>query len=165
MSEPLEFVYREHRQGLFSLAVSITGSYQIAEDSIQNAFTRLVQRPLPNGDLVAYVYKSVRNAALDLRRKDSRNAQLKDSLINGFRPQAAATRPDELLLTKERHEILRKAIGQLDPNDQEAVVLKSFAGLTFEQASTVTDTPAKTIATRYRRALQKLEQQLSHKIK
>ena len=163
MSEPLEFVYREHRQGLFSLAVSITGSYQVAEDAIQNAFAKLFQFPIPQGDLVAYVYKSVRNAAIDAKRKDVRNHQLRDALINGYQT-LNTTEPADVLMTKERHEILRQAIEQLEAADQEAIVLKSFAGLTFEQAGVITDTSPKTIASRYRRALQKLEQRLGSHI-
>ena len=135
MSEILESVYREHRQGLFSLAVSVTGSHQIAEDSIQTAFTRLFQRPLPEGDLVAYVYKSVRNAAIDSKRKDSRITQLKDSLINGYRPTTEKAGPEEILMTKERHSILRDAIENLDADDQEAIVLKSFACLLYTSPS------------------------------
>jgi RNA polymerase sigma-70 factor (ECF subfamily) len=64
------------------------------------------------------------------------------------------------LLTRERDELLKEALNQLPDTDREAVVLKLFAGLTFEQAGEVTETSPKTIATRYRRALGKLENQL-----
>ena len=165
MSKALESVYRTHRQGLFSLAVSITGSHQLAEDSIHTAFAKLFKRNLPSGDLVAYVFKSVRNAAIDMTRKNQRDTKLNDSLINGFLPPVAKpTEPPEKLLTKERHELLRSAIDSLGREDKEAVVLKSFAGLTFEQVGDVTNVSPKTIATRYRRALKKLEHQLKDQL-
>jgi RNA polymerase sigma factor (sigma-70 family) len=64
------------------------------------------------------------------------------------------------LLAKERDSLLRSAIDQLSETDREAVVLKLYAGLTFEQAGKIADESPKTIATRYRRALEKLEVQL-----
>ena len=164
MSKALESVYRTHRQGLFSLAVSITGSHQLAEDSIHTAFAKLFRHNVPPGDLVAYVFKSVRNAAIDTTRQNQRDTKFNDSLINGFLPTAQPTQPSENLLTKERHELLRNAIDALGREDKEAVVLKSFAGLTFEQVGDVTNVSPKTIATRYRRALKKLEHQLKDQL-
>jgi len=64
MSELLEAVYREHRQGLYSLAVTITASHQLAEDAVHNAFARMIRTVQPEQDnLVPYVFRSVRNAA------------------------------------------------------------------------------------------------------
>jgi RNA polymerase sigma factor (sigma-70 family) len=165
MSTALESVYRTHRQGLFSLAVSITGSHQLAEDSVHNAFAKLFRHSLPPGDLVAYVYKSVRNAAIDSTRKNRRDIKLNDSLINGFMPPASQpTEPPDDLMTKERHQLLRQAINSLGTEDQEVITLKSFAGLTFEQVGEVTNNSPKTVATRYRRALKKLELQLKDQL-
>lgn len=165
MRTALESVYRTHRHGLFSLAVSITGSHQLAEDSVHTAFAKLFKCSLPPGDLVAYVFKSVRNAAIDTARKRRRDTKLNDSLINGFlSPTARVGEPPENLLTKERHELLRDAIDSLSKEDKEAVVLKSFAGLTFVQVGNVTNVSPKTIATRYRRALKKLEHQLKDQL-
>ena len=59
-----------------------------------------------------------------------------------------------------RDQILRQAIDNLPENEREAIVLKTLAELTFQQAGEVTGIPAKTIATRYRRALEKLESRL-----
>ena len=162
MSESLEILYRTHRQGLYSLAITITGSHQLAEDSVQNAFTKLFTCRIPPGDQVAYVYKTVRNSAIDIRRTIRRQTQLKESLFNGYRPVSDRSKtPPEDLLTKERHEQLRIAIESLSDHEQEAVVLKAFAGLTFEQSGAVANVPVKTIATRYRRALIKLEDHLN----
>ncbi len=165
MSTALERVYRTHRQGLFSLAVSITGSHPLAEDSVHTAFAKLFKHPVPPGDLVAYVFKSVRNAAIDTTRKNRRDTKLNDSLINGYLPPAAQpSEPPDNLLTKERHELLRNAIDSLGKEDKEVITLKSFAGLTFEQVGEVTNISPKTVATRYRRALKKLEQQLKDQL-
>jgi RNA polymerase sigma-70 factor (ECF subfamily) len=166
MIESLENVYREHRQGLFTFALSIAGCPQLAEDAIQIAFTHLHrtdairQFASRNGQVVAYVFRSVRNSAIDLKRSDQRQKKLSESLFAEYPLHNRPSTPPDQLLTKERDGILREAIEQLSEGDREAIVLKLFAGLTFDQAGKVANTSPKTIATRYRRALGKLENQL-----
>ena len=161
MSHSLETVYQRHRQGLFSLALGITRSRQSAEDAIHEAFVKLVARPLPADDLVAYVYRSVRNAAIDATRSQHRRNRIAETLFNGFRPDnVPETCPRMNLLTREREQLLRKAIGDLPDPQREIVILKAFAGLTFDQVALAVEIPAKTAATRYRRAIKKLESRL-----
>ena len=162
MRDQLEATYRTHRQGLFTLALSVTGCRQLAEDAIQSAFERLCRSTVnPTGDLAGYVYASVRNAARDVRRADRRNTKTNESIFNGVaRPIRDEATPDHLLLTAERDEILREAIHEMDEDDREVVILKAFAGLTFDSIGEILEQPAKTTATRYRRALMKLEEKL-----
>ncbi len=68
--------------------------------------------------------------------------------------------PVDGLLTRERDQILRLAIDQLHEDDREVIVMKVFGDLTFDEIGGVLKQPAKTVATRYRRALVKLEERL-----
>lgn len=160
MSDLLTEIYRSHRQGLFSVALTITGSRQQAEDAVHEAFCKLVDRKPPTGDSVPYVFKTVRNAAIDIHRRKQRDRKLSESLFNGYLPPAKSTDPQSELLSAERDQILRQAIDNLSDNEKEAIVLKALAGLTFQQAGEVAGIPAKTIATRYRRALETLATRL-----
>ena len=160
MSDLLTEIYRSHRQGLFSVALAITGSRQQAEDAVHEAFCKLVDRKPPTEDAVPYVFKTVRNAAIDIHRRERRDRKLSESLFNGYLPPAKPTDPQSELLSAERDQILRQAIDNLSDNEKEAIVLKALAGLTFQQAGEVAGIPAKTIATRYRRALETLETRL-----
>ena len=159
----LETIYRTHRQGLFTLALSITGCQSSAEDSVHRAFTNLSKQPLDQlPDPVAYVYRSVRNASLDTRRRSKRHEMLRESIFNGFVPPKAECfqQPDSNVLTAERDSLLRKSIDELPEPCRQIVLLKTFSALTFDQVSEVLSIPAKTVATRYRRALQTLHQKL-----
>ena len=64
MADWLETVYEEHRQGLFTLALAITGSREDAEDAVHDTFARLcrLQANCP-ADPAPYVFAAVRNAA------------------------------------------------------------------------------------------------------
>ncbi|MEZ6061958.1 MAG: sigma-70 family RNA polymerase sigma factor [Planctomycetaceae bacterium] len=158
----LEQIYSSHRQGLFSLALSITGCRQQAEDAIHSAFERLCRSTAsPNGEPVNYVFAAVRNAARDAVQADRRVSKLRESIFNShFDCPAAETAPADGLLTEERDQILRSAVENLDDDDREVVVLKVFAELTFDAIGAILNQPAKTLASRYRRALKKLEEQL-----
>jgi RNA polymerase sigma factor (sigma-70 family) len=160
LSDLLTEIYRSHRQGLFSVALAITGSRQQAEDAVHEAFCKLVDRKPLTGDAVPYVFKTVRNSAIDIHRREQRDRTLSESLFNGYIPRAKPTDPQSELLSAERDQILRQAIDNLSDNEKEAIVLKALAGLTFQQAGEVAGIPAKTIATRYRRALETLETRL-----
>src|SRR5262245_10705720 len=68
----LEQLYRDFRQQLFTCALAVTGSPSRAEDAVHDAFCRVLRRQDAAGDqmidLKAYVFRAVRNAALDQLR-------------------------------------------------------------------------------------------------
>ena len=170
MNELLENLYRLHRQGLYSFALSIVRSPDLAEDAVQNAFEKLFRNSngnesvLRNGNAVAYVFQTVRNSAIDLQRTSARTHRLSEALFDQYRQPEESNCPSERLLTRERDGLLKDAIDRLADPDREAIVLKLFAGLTFEQAGKIAETSPKTIATRYRRALEKLENHLKGRL-
>ena len=118
--------------------------------------------PSTDCDLVPYVFRCVRNAAIDHQRKRNRQNQLKESVFNGFVPPPARQmdNPDCKTLTAERDQILRGAIEQLDEVPRQVVLLKSFSNLTYRQIGIALEIPEKTAATHYRRALSALADKL-----
>ncbi len=156
----LEQVYRTHRQALFSLALSITGCVAGAEDSVHDAFARLLRRggELPV-DHVSYVFAAVRNSAVDVRRLHQRERKAFESLIVDTSVSQSGQSIAELIEAEERLQ-LHRAIEELDDESREIVIMKIYGELTFEQIAAVLESPPGTVATRYRRALLKIESQL-----
>ncbi len=68
MQSPLEQIYRKNRQALFTFAMSITRCESAAEDRGQQAFVRLNQTKPNVDDLLPYVYRAVKNSAIDPNR-------------------------------------------------------------------------------------------------
>lgn len=164
MRAELEQVYQQHRQTLFSLALTVTGCSGIAEDAVHEAFMRLCQLKVqPSGSLTAYVFAAVRNAAIDCRRRQQRQTALAESLFldsgkdAGAVSFAAESSGPEV---SERNAQLKSAIDQLDELTRQVLVMKIFAEMTFDEIGEVLETPSATVATRYRRAILKLEEQL-----
>ena len=164
MTGTIEAIYRRHRQGLYTLALSIAGRADAAEDAVHDAVVRLCKGGArPDGDAVAYVFAAVRNAAIDQRRRPGPRAtaggvsifDLPDPADRGGRAV------DDLAGDTERDRLVAEAVDGLPVEQREAVVLHLFAGLTFAQAAEVAGVPLQTLASRYRRGLAALRSPLA----
>ena len=157
--QTLSRIYGQHRQGLFTLALAITHEPATAEDAVHDAFVRLLKHDRqPDGDPVAYVFAAVRNAALD-QRKTRRLVEL-DGEAQGWIFVDDAPRPGEQAAAAEERQMVRHVLRELDDDDRTAVVLRIYAGLTFDQIARTLGEPLQTVAARYRRALQKIKDKL-----
>lgn len=65
----LEELYDRFNRQMFSCALAVTRSHDLAEDALQEAFCHLLQLDHAPRELKAYAFRSVRNAALDLARR------------------------------------------------------------------------------------------------
>ena len=160
MTHWLEDIYRDHRRGLFGLALSVVREAATAEDAVHEAFTRLArQKGPPDSDTTAYVYKAVRNAAIDqARRRKTRPAPTDDLASLFVTPNQDD--PGQAAEMNETQAMLMRAIDNLPDDEREAVVMRSFGGLTFQQIAEATGRPLTTVSSQYQRALGKLKQQL-----
>lgn len=148
--EALRAFYVGNRQPLYTYAVSITKSREAAEDAIQVVFEKLLRGATLPADLRPYVFRSVRNAALDAwRRTKVRLDSLFETaaVLDAAKPEAPpASRPDDLELLLQ----------QLSADERETIVLKTYSGLTFQQIADMRDVPLPTVASWYRRGLEQL---------
>ena len=155
----LEKLYARHRQGLFTAALSITGCAARAEDAVQEAFVRMcrgIQSDIADPD--AYVFTSVRRAAIDQRRKQA--AQSVKPPVSIFAIESSNAEVGAI--DAERQQSVADAIGLLPDDMREVVVLRVYAELSFAQIAAVMEEPMQTVASRYRRGLVRLRERLEH---
>jgi len=114
------------------------------EDAVQEAFVRLLDRhdPAVSASAQAFLYTTVRNLVLDEKRKAAVRRRAVPALVR--------VEPDV------DPEAVSAALDRLPDDQREAVVLKTYAGLTFEEIAKVAGAPAPTVMSRYRYALEKL---------
>jgi len=156
VSPTLEQIYAEHRDGLFGLALSILRRVDKAEDAVHDAFERMWRRgTVVDGDPVAYAYKAVRNASIDQMRKKQPGEAPPLSIF-----EADEVGPVGQLMNEESAMLLRQAVDALPDEQREAVVMRVWGGLSFEQMAEATGLPMGTVASRYRRALAKLKEEV-----
>lgn len=138
-----------------------TRSLADAEDVVQEAFVRYWrnQRHLP-GDPQALLITSVRRAALDLARRESRRAAREELADGGLEEREGHFDPVPGE-DGERREQIEQALHALPAEQREVLVLKLWNELTFEQIGEVLGISPNTAASRYRYGLAALRKQLN----
>lgn len=148
--EILKSLYEEHAQAVWAYARAITQRRDLAEDLAADAFLALTRRLRERGmppDPLGYLLASVRSRAIDEFRR-------RKAIPLGERPLPAPL--DTRAESVERRERILIAIGSLEAPLAEAIALRIFAGLTFEQSARLADIPRGTMESRYALALEKL---------
>ena len=143
--------YAENRTGLFTYALSLTRNRAAAEDAVHAAVCRLLEKGTLPGDVRPYLYRAVRNAAVDgWRRTGSRE----EPLFDLDRPDGAdGDRRDQWLQ-------LQQCLYRLDGDQREVIVLKTWQGLTFREIGEVRGQSTNTAASLYRRGLARMKSML-----
>jgi len=151
--ETLESFYARHARVVWAYARTLASPRDLAEDLAAEAFLALARRVKEKGvppDPLGYLLTTVRSRAIDhVRRR--RGATLFDRFLPS--PEAPADRAVE---GSERRERVLSAVASLEAPLGEAVALRIFAGLTFEEAARVAGVPRGTMESRYALALEKL---------
>jgi len=145
----LQRFYRSHRQGLLSYALSLTGNRDSAEDAIHTAFAKLLHSEAWPRELSPYMYRAVRNEALQERRHANREpatVAIFDGTHNGR--------------DHESEDLLNEALKALRDEERESVVLKGLNGLTLQEVAEVHSVSINTAASWYRRGMTKLRERL-----
>lgn len=142
--------YEDNKQSLYAYALSLTGKHADAEDAVHVAISKLLKLNLMPRKLKSFVYRSIRNAAIDAWRKyGSRQGAMPD----------IGEVPDEerdMSFSEELQELLLK----LKADEREIVVLKTVDGMTFKEIAGISGKSSNTVASTYRRSLEKLRKEI-----
>jgi RNA polymerase sigma-70 factor (ECF subfamily) len=149
--ETIHALYVGNRHQLYTYALSITGDRETAEDAIHGVFERLLQGERLPADLRPYVFRSIRNAAYDAWRRAKVRAEAISVLATEV--DAAVAAPLDPGAAVELEPLLR----QLSPDEREAILLKIHGGLTFQQIADSRGVPLPTVASWYRRGIDRLK--------
>jgi RNA polymerase sigma-70 factor, ECF subfamily len=139
------------------------GSRADADDVLQETFVRLARtrRKLAGVENpTAYLFAIARNEAMRLLAGRTRD-QRAYAKIDANQLYREAVGDD--LEAREAAVALAEALALLPDEQREVVELKTYAGLTLDEISKITGTPAGTVATRYRAGIEKLKQSLTRK--
>lgn len=153
--------FEAHGPRLLLCARQWTRTLADAEDIVQEAFVRYWrhQRHLP-GDPRALLITSIRRAAIDHARRETRRTVREDKTGGGLEERESVFIAQPRAEAERRREI-EAAMQKLSDLQREVLVLKIWNELTFEQIAEVLDIPANTAASRYRYALGALRKELN----
>jgi len=140
------------------------------EDIVQDVVLGLISKLELDTQIVnltAYIYQSVKNKIIDIRKKKQRNVSLENFtdrkngnyLLNTIRDE---TLDEEKDYSDIEPELLQQAISQLRPDEQAVIIATGFEQRTYEELSEEWDVPVGTLLSRKHRALSKLYKILSN---
>ena len=144
-------LYGQHGPALVLYARSFLWDMGVAEDVVHGVFLKLLRGQVAMPDApVAYLYRAVRNTALNARRDESRKASFNErdccfESASGNREAALA---------------LESALRDLPCEQREVLIMRVWSQMTLEEVATATGVPLDTAASRYRYGLAKLRERL-----
>jgi RNA polymerase sigma factor (sigma-70 family) len=124
------------------------------EDVVQEAFLRLMALRQPPREVVPWLYRVVRNAALDAAKAERRRQQRESRVA---RPECWFAEPavDGLDATEAV-----AALQHLPDEEREVILARLWGGLSFEQIAEVVGCSASTAFRRYNAGITTLRHQL-----
>ena len=146
--ETLRAFYVGSRQQLYTYAVSITGNRESAEDAIHSVFEQLLRMGHSPADLRPYVFRSIRNKALDcLRRTQTRTDSMFEVTAASQQSESSPPfRPDEV----------ERFLQTLSLDERETIILKIYNNFTFQEIANLRQVHLSTVPSWYRRGLDEL---------
>ena len=147
---------REHGRQLVLYARQWVGQHADAEDIVQEAFVRFWPHRDRAQQPIAYLYRCVRNVAMNWQRDTGRRQAHEAGM---FREIEAADETDRVEQV-ERQETIDRALSELPQEHREIVVMKIWAGLDFRAIGETMNLPHSTVYLRYQQAMGMLESRL-----
>ncbi|MBO5165376.1 MAG: RNA polymerase sigma factor [Lachnospiraceae bacterium] len=152
-----ETLYYEYRQGMYGLAYSILADSHAAEDAVHTVFLRLIKHiekveKLEKEKQKSYLLTAVKHAALDIKRKQKRYAEIRMEEV------------PENLLTDSEMEFWEKelvmSILKLPIIYREVLQYKYAVGVDNKQIADMLGITESTVRKRLERAKKMLKEQL-----
>jgi RNA polymerase sigma-70 factor (family 1) len=127
-------IFRQHEHKLYTLALKLTKSDQLAKDIIQDVFLKLWdQRNLISSiiNIEAWLYRVTENKIIDFLRKASADNRLKEKIWSQL--QQIVNESEQYLAAKEYNQIILKAIDQLPPQRKLIYQLNKENGMNYRE--------------------------------
>jgi len=153
-------LYEQLGDQIYRYVYSQLKSQADAADVVQEVFVRLVKSHRALGraeNLKGYVFATARNEVIRWvqKRKPTNLSSVAEDLTDEIPGTGSFTN------NIEGSDWIKNTLDQLEVIDREIVQLKIFSQLTFEEVAIAMKLKPSNVASRYRRAINKLEQRLS----
>ena len=157
--DAIRTLYRSHRGAIFTVARSVTGDRELANDVVQQTFVKAWQasdRFRADGAVAPWLYAIARRTAVDAVRHERRPT------IGGHDPEVDRGVPGPSFeQTWIVHEV-REAIDSLPACEQDIVRLSHLAGVPHTEIARRLGLPVGTVKSRSVRAHRRLAERLAH---
>jgi len=154
----LGVLFERHHVGLFNFFLRLTGSRQLSDDLVQEAFIRILKYRKsfrPPGEFRPWLYQLARNAVAAHFRKHGR-----DHLPPGEPEERVCDSPLALaeLQRAEHARLLRAALLRLPYERREVLLLSRFGELRYDQIAELLGCSVGAVKLRVHRAVRQLRE-------
>jgi len=154
----LRQVFETEESPLLRFAFGLVGRREVAEDLVQDAFLKLHAHWDDVNNPRAWLFKTVRNLALNHLRDHKRETHIDDS--DDFKSQSPE--PDQTLGRLEAIGTLQLLVAELEPADRQLITLKYHENLKYDQISQRTGLSVGNVGYKLHHALKSLADSLRH---
>jgi RNA polymerase sigma-70 factor, ECF subfamily len=156
-------LFHEHFQRLTDYAMSFVRSRDEAREVVQEVFVSLYvdrERLQLEGQVLLYLFRAVRNRALNVVRDDRYRTQWARAAAGGRGPAISWNDGESAVLRGEIADRVRQLIDELPPKCKDAFLLVRVYGKTYEEAAAILGVYRSTIQSNLIRATKILGRQL-----
>ncbi len=152
-SESFIHVYESTKARLYTYAMSMVGEQDLAADAVQEAYVRLYQSSpaiASPAAVVSWLFSTARNYLLNHHRLQRRFASVDEE------PASLVDSAPEPFEAEDERAYLRRLVDALGPLHREAILLREYEGMTYDEIANITGVPVSTVKMRLfkaRRAL------------
>jgi len=162
----LNQLYDRYASILYSFAFKILASAEETEEVVLDVFSQVWKQAHnyspQKGRVDTWLFVLTRSRSLDRLRTLQRTTRaMQVSLDAAKTQQSRSNEPIETAIIQERRQQVLSALDQIPQEQQQAIELAYYKGLSCSAIATLTHTPLGTIKTRIRLGLKKLRQILN----
>lgn len=161
-------LYRRYERPVFGVLVRMAGQRALAEEWLQEAFTRVwlgaESHDPARGEVKPWIYAIALNTArTELARKRHRTPHVSIDAVELDLPGESAAEVSSRLDDARRAAVVAEALRDLPDFMQEVVILRCSRELSFAEISAVTGAPQGTLKSRFHRAVAALRQAVNRR--
>ncbi|RRB01083.1 RNA polymerase sigma factor [Larkinella rosea] len=130
-------IYERYADGLLRRLLRLTRVDHIAEDLLQETFVKLWEKREtidPGLPVKPWLYKVAENLVFQFFRKLALDSRLQNEMIEWYGKENRIAFEEELF-SREKQDLLQKAIQQLSPQQKQVFNLCKLEGLSYEEAA------------------------------
>jgi RNA polymerase sigma-70 factor (ECF subfamily) len=161
--EAFEILVGRYQRVLFKVALRMLGDYEDASDATQAAFIKAYQNLRsfdPRFRFFSWIYRILLNECLNARRSRKRHETEEVQDVAFEVAGNGNGSPLDALERSERRHRVQKALLALPGDYRQVVVLRHFAGLSYDDIAATLAIPAKVVKSRLYTARQRLAEML-----
>jgi RNA polymerase sigma-70 factor (ECF subfamily) len=169
-SDALAELYNRFSRPLYATALRILNDATEAQDVVHDVFITLWEKAsafaAERGTAFSWAVTLTRNRSIDRLRSRRRRAELLDQSVPsdlGY-DEDSGDEAGELASHREQAQAVRAAVATLPADQQRALELAFFGGLTQQEVAERLQEPLGTVKARIRRGLVKLRDVLAHRL-